>query len=312
MLRTLNDILKTHKHICWYPSANADFRGLLYLSNRYFEWKKIPREAGQELPDLFIMTDIYPHEIINYAGSYEWKRKQEEGYSDIYLFREGRWRKIRNLYRGYRYRSYCVKDDKHKTVRYKEYRQKVTEINVTHIERLCDIKLDFRPEFFIGGVLEHKPPYYGNAFYIQAHVESIQRESSPEPRRCEYDSDIVYILTDNTSFARDYLLKNKISTEYVMQIRYGDNMGRSAVSGRWLGMMLDSLNCKYFMANPRYAEDVDVTAMPTVVKEFFDGYQVKPVSFNMIAPLRNHKFCLYDRENEFDDINLYRVIKHSL
>lgn len=293
MIRSLDDIIKEHNHICWYPSADADFRGLLYLSDRYFEWKKIQREEGQQLPDLFIMTDIDPKGTLNYPSDN--LGFGEKGNSKIQLLKEGKWREIRELYMGFRPRPL------------RRGNENVTQITVSSIEKLKDIELAFHPEFFTD--IYGKPAYYGNAFYIRAHVVSRQREDSHEYKEYEYDCDVVYILADNTSFARDYLLKNKISTEYVIQIRYGDaGFGGSALSGSWLGLILDSLNCKYFMSNPRYARNADMSALLTEVKEFFAGYQMKTVSYNMIASLRNHNSCINTNTDDFDDINLYRVM----
>lgn len=301
MSRSLDDILRTHRHLCWYPSANADFRGLLYLSDRYFEWKKLSRDEGQCLPDLFLMTDIGPHDSTDYKGGNLYKK--ENGFSQISYLTDGRWRKLEVLYRGLRILNHEGEKRRRNEAKWKM----VTEIRVSYIERLADLSLEFCPELF-RECRSQKPAYYGNAFYIRAHVTSVQREETPEPKRYEYDCEIVYVLADNTSFARDYLMKRRISAEYVIQIRYGDSMGGgSAVPGSWLGLMLDQLNCRYFMANPRYAEAADAAVLPEVLREFFRGYPMRTVSFDQIASLRDHRYCCYSDQTEFDDINLYRI-----
>lgn len=294
MRRSIDDIIRKHAHICWYPSANADFRGLLYLSDRYFAWKGIPRDAGQCLPDLFIMTDVSPHEFLAYKDTD--RNLGEQGYTDISLLTGSQWRSMEELYSGYR------------LSRWDRTRRKVTEIRVSHIEMLEDVGLEFWPEFLKDGRSERKPAGYGRAFYIRAHVFSVQREGSPEPVNYEYNCDIVYVLAENTSFARDYLLKKHISVEYVIQIRYGDSMGGgSAVPGSWVRLLLDRLNCRYFMANPRYAQTVDAEDLPAEVRDFFHGYQLKPAFCMQIAAFRDHRFCLYTHGDGFDDIYYYRV-----
>ena len=62
MMNTVEEIIKNHKKICWYPSAGADFRELLFLSEQYCKWRNVPI-SSDELPDLFILTDCNPSDI---------------------------------------------------------------------------------------------------------------------------------------------------------------------------------------------------------------------------------------------------------
>jgi len=57
----LLEVLKKHKRICWYPSAGADFRELLFLSKQYIDIHNVPVDKN-ELPDLFILTDCNPND----------------------------------------------------------------------------------------------------------------------------------------------------------------------------------------------------------------------------------------------------------
>lgn len=54
--------IKRHKStpaICWYPSAGADFRDLLYLSRPYAAYH-LPTEPDPAFPDLYLHTDYFP------------------------------------------------------------------------------------------------------------------------------------------------------------------------------------------------------------------------------------------------------------
>ena len=60
----------------------------------------------------------------------------------------------------------------------------------------------------------------------------------------------LYILTENTGFAFDYLLKKNISIDYIIKVRYGDHFGESTIIGDWLLRTIKPLNVKYYLANP--------------------------------------------------------------
>ncbi|MBO4426391.1 MAG: hypothetical protein J5776_05230, partial [Clostridiales bacterium] len=57
-MRSIEEVIKDYKHVCWYPSAGSDFRALLFLSDWYYKKNDVPMDEGQVLPDLFVMTDI--------------------------------------------------------------------------------------------------------------------------------------------------------------------------------------------------------------------------------------------------------------
>lgn len=294
MARSVFDVLREHSCLCWYPSANADFRGLLYLSDRYYQWKSLPRDPGQALPDLFIMTDVCPSDTASFTSPPPWmQRDGEQGYTEIRLLRTERYRDLRQLYTGFRLNTWTKR------------RRLVTDIRTDHVERLEDLDLPCNPRLFRTDAPDGgRPDYYGRAFYFRAHVASLQREGSPEPRIYTYDRDVLYILADNTAFARDFLLRNRISAEYVIQIRYGEGFGGSCVKGNWLRELLPALQCKYFMANPRYAGE----AWSEELQGFFPAESLGAPAFRQIACLRSYENSLFASPDDFDDIYLYRVL----
>lgn len=73
MKRSLTSIIEQHKgSIAWYPSADADFRDIMYLSEAYYDLKGI---KGITEPSLFIHSDYQPHlrfeegEVHNYRNT---------------------------------------------------------------------------------------------------------------------------------------------------------------------------------------------------------------------------------------------------
>jgi len=73
MIDSIEKILRNYNRLCWYPSAGADFRVLLFLFQQYVKRYNISIST-EELPDLFILTDCNPKDT-----SYVERR----GFSDI-------------------------------------------------------------------------------------------------------------------------------------------------------------------------------------------------------------------------------------
>ena len=64
----IKEILKGYEHICWYPSADIDFRPMLFLSEQFYNnyagmetgssnyrLDKYPENEDRILPDLFVL-----------------------------------------------------------------------------------------------------------------------------------------------------------------------------------------------------------------------------------------------------------------
>ncbi len=287
-MKTIDQIIKSHHHICWYPSAGADFRGLLYLNDVYYEWKQIPREPDQKMPDLFIMTDLLPQVYSSYgAGELD---GGEIGYTDLKYLRNDEYKKIKDLYSGYR----RIPESSTKT--------NVTQIMASSIERLQDIHLQYNGNHFDSSLIGHKPSYYNRVFFIKAHVMTLHRHKDRAPDKYEYDADLLYVLTDNMYFARDYLVNNNIPVEYVIQVRYGDDRGGgSAVSGTWVKYLLGALHAKFFVANSMYANS---NAFPKT--DFFSG-KLSEANLHKVINLKDPN-NIRESANDFDLIDIYRVM----
>lgn len=135
-MRTVLEAIKPYKHICWYPSAGRDFRSLLFISDWYCNKFNLPKDEGQEMPDLYVFTD--------YVGFPVWYREDYE--------REGK---------GFLKPGFCLVDN--------AYYSNSTKITVKAVERLRDLNLSFDRELadFDNNSL------YNSAFLMEVEVESM-------------------------------------------------------------------------------------------------------------------------------------------
>lgn len=220
----LKDVVKQHNKICWYPSAGADFRALLFLSKQYLEWKDVPMDSV-ELPDLFIYTDCKPTD-------YNWT--------------------------GYSGRSF-ISDLNEPPFRYKKmsalYRDSKTEIFLNKpIEELQCQKFSFDERYFGFDVSKN----YGKAFLMNVHIQSKQLG--------EWDAEVVYVLSENTTFAFDFFIREQITVDYILRVRFGDAFGGSSMDGSWMLKLLKPLHTKYFLSTYVGLRDFEY-----VPRELVDG-----------------------------------------
>lgn len=214
----LNEV-KKHKSICWYPSAGSDFRPLLYLSKPYYE--KHEELAGEDavLPDLFIMTDYQKHGFIDYSSS-----GSRVDYNNIrHNFDQRQAGPLKSNYMLFYdpCTSFTIK-----TI--KKFELNDTEAN----KELTD-------DFY------HAPSCYGQAYCMTIKVDSHKPLSK---KLGIWEIDIIYLYAENTTFAKKFLLRNRINIDYIVMVRY-PGYGNGA-SGIWIYYIADLLNVKYYVTNP--------------------------------------------------------------
>ncbi|MBR3834824.1 MAG: hypothetical protein IKJ73_10925 [Lachnospiraceae bacterium] len=206
-MNSVEQIIHDHNRICWYPSAGADFRELLFLSKQFCAWKDVPI-AAHELPDLFILTDCNPSDTPYGYCTGDTYIEQINGNS---------YDKMKYLFKAINNCTVITVNDK-----------------VEFVEKL---DVQFNQELYKFDVSDN----YGKAFYFSVHIASKQLG--------EWDVNVLYILVENTSFAFDYLVKNNVTVDYIVKVRYGDQFGESNVSGDWLAKLLKPLKTKYYLRN---------------------------------------------------------------
>ncbi len=240
-MQTLQQILQSHNKICWYPSAGADFRELLFLSPQYCKCPNKVNPAsknsenfilGDELPDLFILTDCNPRDVAYYGGVLSVYRETSRG---PYQPRQTGESKIIDI-NGKNY-------DKMKTLFEDESKRTIISVK-DKIEFVEEIDVPFNSELYKFPISDN----YGKAFYFTAHIYS--------KHLGQWDVDVLYILAENTIFAFNYLLKNNVDVDYIIQVRYGENCGESTVSGDWLCKLLKPLKTKYYLRNEFSHENI--------------------------------------------------------
>ena len=136
---SIEKILRQYNRLCWYPSAGADFRVLLFLSQKYFERNKI-NIPTDELPDLFILTDCNPQDI---------PYVKRRGFSGVDVLNSKAAENIRE------FNAYSDDD---------------TEIKATGLRKVGNIKTHCDKRIYH---LE-KSDNFGCAFFFHAHIVSRQ------------------------------------------------------------------------------------------------------------------------------------------
>ncbi len=248
-LTDVSDVLKRYRHICWYPSAGSDFREVLFLSEQYYKWKDVPKDSGQVLPDLFLLTDVYPNPD-TFTGGYGID-PNVNGYTHIYKLTNRTIKPGDYLFSGTRL---------------------LTDIRIDSLERLKNVSPDINEAV----CNMRRESYTGTAYLFHVTVTSGLLGT--------WKTDVLYAVTENVAFAKDVLLAEHIPVEYVIQIRYGNGFGGSRISGDWLSLLLKSLGCRYFIANDQYCRiyDPDDLLVEKVIKEIFNNGELQAPDYELI------------------------------
>ena len=69
---------------------------------------------------------------------------------------------------------------------------------------------------------------------------------------------LVYVITENTAFAFEFLVKKNIKVKYMIHSRYGHGYGGGRSNGQFMCNILQDLDTKYFASdmNGRYDDDI--------------------------------------------------------
>ena len=101
--------------------------------------------------------------------------------------------------------------------------------------------------------------YYGRVFIMDVLIE--------RPNIGKSIAKVIYVISENTAFAFDFLLKNHIEVKYVIHSRYGQGFGGGISNGGFLCNILKELNTKYFISDMDHGYDHDVA------DEYLTGFQ---------------------------------------
>lgn len=213
-MRSVEEVIKSYEHICWYPSAGSDFRALLFLSDWYYKKRGVPMDEGQVLPELFVMTD--------YEGFCIHDGEQR-------IFGDA----SEQIVRGHCEPGSCLV--------HVAYKNTSTDIVVKRYEKLRDTGLpfDFR--------LNHqgKPEVYNSAFLIEVEVVS---RSYDEIRR--YETSVLYAAAENKLFAERILIRCGVKMEYLVIINYGTGFGGgNGIGFEWMFDEYEELGIRYVVSN---------------------------------------------------------------
>ena len=220
-MRTVEEVIKQYKHICWYPSAGNDFRPLLYLSDWYYQHKSIPLDDGQEMPDLFIFSDV--------KGLFSYYPQIGENAYD----------QIRS---GYFEDGACL-------LRHSANPEKYTEITVKSFEPLNALTLSKDPSWSGSDI----PLDYNSAYVFEVNVYS-KKDNMVN----QYAATVLYIAALNESFVFEFLLPKRIRIEYLVLIRYAGFYNGNRVEPYWILDRLRDFRTKYLVSCTRYVTEAEV------------------------------------------------------
>ena len=213
-MRTVEEVIRQYKHVCWYPSAGSDFRALLFLSDWYYKKNDVPMDEGQVLPELFVMTDY-----LGLGGFYV----NQSFWGDAYA-------QIR--------RGFCEPGS---SLLHVKYKNNSTEIVVKRYEKLRDMGLPYDSRLDC----RERPEEYNSAFLIE--VEVISRSYDVVNR---YETTVLYVAAENQLFDERVLIPNGIKTEYLVIINYGAGFGGgNGISYKWILRDYRKLGIRYVVSN---------------------------------------------------------------
>ena len=242
-MRTTEEVIRQHKHICWYPSAGVDFKPLLFLSEWYYKKNSVATDEGQAFPDLFIFSD--------YMGFHAHEMK-------LQVFGEA-YEQIQN--------GFCNPDS---CLIHVSYKNSSTEIMVKSFERLKDLNLPFDPEL----ASMKNDIDYNSAILLNVEIVSRIHE---EVNR--YEVSVLYLAALNEFVAENILVPNGFKTEYLVIINYGTGFGGGCGKGfTWILSNYRKLGIKYLVSNHVVRGDIvnKDSEMPypeTKVIYYIDGVQ---------------------------------------
>ncbi len=248
------DVIEKHKSICWYPSAGDDFRPLIFFNPYTYEDLEIPMDKDQVFPDLFILTDVL------YPSMYPMDFIFDKSVANLAELNDPEaWKGMTMLYDGLH-----------------------TRISIKRIRKLKKMVFSLSKETLSYDYDNHDN--YGNVFCFDTHVRS-KRYGSSEWN--EWDVTVLYVVVENMVFARDFLMKNSISVDYLPVVRYGESMGGALLGPNWIRNILGYLKCKYFICNPCYREEARDMS-------YFEGYNISPTKLEEIKRINKEKWSDYE------------------
>ena len=169
---------------------------------------------------------------------------------------------------------------------YQNQDYKATAFNIRELDKL-NVSFDQNLVAF------DRDKYYGRIFTMDVLVE--------HPILGKAITKVVYVISENTAVAFDFLLKKHIQVKYVIHSRYGQGFGGGFSNGGFLCNILKDLNTKYFVSDMDYGYDYDVA------DEYLTGFQRHnlPILRKIVNFFYKFKWCGHS------DTILYEIIGYQ-
>ena len=120
------------------------------------------------------------------------------------------------------------------------------EATIYNIQELNRLRIGFNQEMVAFEADEN----YGRVFAADVLIRTNNEEFNVVK--------LVYVIVENTKFAFDYLIPNKIKLKYAVHNCYGHNFGNGISNGAYMPFILKDLGVKYFVSDLTLNHNYDV------------------------------------------------------
>ena len=190
---------------------------------------------------------------------------------------------------SYRNENYVIKGYEHKGCDSEIiYRSEDCTVTAFNHSRIRDINIGYDPEMVTFYQDGEQPECYGSVYAMDILIE--YKNGS------RYISKLVYVVAENTRFAYDFILKNRIKVKYLVRSCYGYGFGGGSSTGMVLYNMLNDLGVEF------YADDLNTGSDDVADKYLTLEQRSEFPDLNKIANLSD-TFGF----KGYEDVILYRV-----
>jgi len=107
------------------------------------------------------------------------------------------------------------------------------------------------------------PKLLNRSIYIKIKIES--------KRLGTYEKDLIYFVSENGSFAINYLLKHKLNVSHIIRVTYGNGFGGARYNGNFILHIMNRLKTRYLICSQfNFDDNCDATNELLKQKELYD------------------------------------------
>jgi len=124
------------------------------------------------------------------------------------------------------------------------YKDDKTNISVISVRKLERENIGLNEGYTNDNI---NPELLNRPLYFKIKIES--------NRLGVYEKDLIYFVSENGTFAINYLLKHKLNVSHIVRVRYGNSFGGARYNGNFILHIMNQLKTRYFICSPFNLED---------------------------------------------------------